>query len=339
MRHPSISVAMCTHNGERFVAEQIESILAQTHSVDEIVLSDDASADATVAVARSRVEYYLAHNPTSELRLTVIENQRALGVTANFEQAIRACAGEIIVLSDQDDRWSPVRVELSVAALEDDPAALLVHGDAALIDALGVATGETLFGSYGVDDGALTALAGPGAFELLLRRNLVTGATTAVRRELAESAYPFPSAWVHDEWLAVVAAASGRIVPLRDHLIDYRQHGSNVIGAAPLSLRGKLSRLVEPGAERNRRLLERASQLAQRYPHLSASDPARQKVLESKVDHERVRNSLSAHRLARIRTVLAEASTGRYREFGGGLQDVVRDLVQPLRRESSEPAG
>ncbi|MEQ1734866.1 MAG: glycosyltransferase, partial [Rhodoglobus sp.] len=129
MSQPSISVAMCTHNGERFVAEQVDSILAQTMAVDEIVLSDDASTDATVALARDRVALFLAQNPSSRVQLRVIENTQALGVTRNFEQAIRATAGEVVVLSDQDDRWSPERVALSVAALGDDPTALLVHGD------------------------------------------------------------------------------------------------------------------------------------------------------------------------------------------------------------------
>ena len=332
MKHPSISVALCTHNGERFVAEQLDSILAQSRAVDEIVLSDDASTDATVSIARSRVDLFLERNPSSDLRFRVILNPQALGVTRNFEQAVRATTGEIVFLSDQDDRWSPERVKLSVAALGDDTGALLVHGDADLVDEHGLAIGRTLFGSYGVDDAALATLGGAAAFELLLRRNLVTGATVALRRELAEAAYPFASAWVHDEWLAVVAAAMGRIVPLNDRLIDYRQHGSNVIGAVSLSFRGKVGRLFEPGAERNRRLLERSTQLAERYAGLPGATPARQAMLADKVEHERVRNSLSTRRLARIRPVMAEARTGRYRRFGGGTQDIARDLVQPLKR-------
>ncbi|MEQ1735012.1 MAG: glycosyltransferase family 2 protein, partial [Rhodoglobus sp.] len=191
--------------------------------------------------------------------------------------------------------------------------------------------GDSLFGSYGVDAAVLAVLGGPDAFELLLRRNLVTGATVALRRELADAAFPFPSAWVHDEWIAIVAAAHGRIVPLPQRLIDYRQHGSNVIGAVSLTMRGKFSRLVEPGFERNRRLLERATQLADWYATLPSAIPARRSAVDNKVHHERVRSSLSRHRLARIRAVLAEARTGRYREFGGGLQDIARDLVQPLR--------
>lgn len=331
----TVSVALCTHNGERFLAAQLDSILAQNRPVDEIVLSDDASTDGTLAIAQATIDAYLDRTPDSALRFTVLRNQPALGVTQNFEQAIRACSGDVLLLSDQDDLWSVERVEASIGAMGDDRTVLLVHSDARLIDELGADLGATLFGAYGVDESALRTIADGGGFELFLRRNLVTGATVALRRELAAAAVPFPSAWVHDEWLAIVAASIGRIVPLRDHLIDYRQHSSNVIGAVSLTFRGKLARLFAQGAERNRRLLERAEQLAQRYPQFgSAVTAGGVDSVRRNVEHEQVRASLSPHRLARITPVLAEARTGRYREFGGGLQDVVRDLVQPLKPAS-----
>ena len=86
----------------------------------------------------------------------------------------------------------------------------------------------------------------------------MTGATAAIRRRLAAVAVPFPAEWVHDEWLAMVAASIGRIVPLDEQLIDYRQHGGNEIGAVELTFRGKLGRLIAPGRQRNERLLARA---------------------------------------------------------------------------------
>lgn len=322
----AVSVALCTHNGERFIVEQLDSIFRQTVPVDQVVVSDDASRDGTVALVRAA----FAANPDAPA-LTLLENSAALGVTRNFEQAIAACSYDIIVLSDQDDVWAPDRVAKTLAAFGHD--VVLVHGDARLIDAEGRVLPASLFGSYAVDAAALDDIASGRALDQFLRRNLVTGATAAIRRELFAVASPFPDHWVHDEWLAVVAAATGRIVPLTDALIDYRQHGGNEIGAVTLGLRGRFARLVAPGRERNRRLLARATVLAERYHGFGNDTRAGRAVLE-KVAHEQVRSGLSIHRLARFRPVLREWRTGRYDQFGGGLQDVLRDLIQPLRPDS-----
>ena len=325
---PAVSVALCTHNGERFIDEQLASILLQTVLPDEVVVSDDASMDATV----QRVRAAFAAHPDGP-SLVLLQNAQPLGVTRNFEQAIAACSGAIIVLSDQDDVWSPRRVEAALEAFA-DPAVLLVHSDATLIDGTGAELPDTLFDAYAVTDAVRAQLASPRAFELLLHRNLVTGATMSVRRELAVGARPFPPSWVHDEWLAVAAAARGRIVPLPERLVRYRQHGGNEIGAVRVTLRAKLSRLTAPGAARNRRLLERAGDLADRAGSLGVTEPDRLVALAEKVEHERVRSGLSVHRALRVLPVLRELRTGRYHRFGGGLQDVARDLIQPLMPSS-----
>lgn len=327
MPAPGVSVALCTHNGERFLRAQLESILGQTRAVDEVVVSDDASTDGTVALVRAT----FAGHPDAP-PLTILENATALGVTRNFEQAIAATTGDIVLLSDQDDVWAPDRVAKTLAAFSGEDV-VLVHGDARLIDAQGRVLPATLYSSYSVDAAALHDIASGHAFDQFLRRNLVTGATAAIRRRLFDAASPFPDDWVHDEWLSMVASATGRIVPLTDSLIDYRQHGGNEIGAVTLGLRGRVGRLTAPGAERNRRLLARATVLAERYPGFD-DDPVALHAVREKVEHERVRSGLSIHRAARIGPVLREWRTGRYSRFGGGLQDVVRDLIQPLRPSS-----
>jgi len=321
-----VSVALCTRNGSRFIAAQIHSILAQTRPVDELIVSDDASSDETVSIVRAIIA---DHSDPPALR--TIENSTALGVTANFQQAILACSKEVVVLSDQDDVWATQRIERTLEAFDDDASVLLVHSDARLIDADGVAFNSSLFRSYRVDAATLGAIRSGRAYDVLLRRNVVTGATTALRRELAVIACPFPSSWVHDEWLAVVASATGRIVPVSEQLVDYRQHGSNQIGAVTVDFRAKLSRISTNGADRNRRLLARAEVLAKRLPSLIP--PAQQWMADAayeKLNHEQVRSALPVNRLLRVRPVFREVRTGRYRRFGGGLQDVVRDLLQPL---------
>ncbi len=319
----TVSVALGTHNGADYLEQQLRSVLSQTVLPSEIIISDDASADATVELARSVLR-------GSPVRLTVLENAVALGVTKNFEQAILACSGELVALCDQDDVWMPDRLERATALFASRPSLALVHGDAALVDAAGSDLGATLFEALEVGPTQLAAIHAGCAFELFLRRNLVTGATTMVRRTLAEKAAPFPSAWVHDEWLAVVAATTAEVDVVEAPLIAYRQHGSNQIGVEKLGLFGKVRRMLEPGAARSARLLERAVQLAERFDGLDGVTDEQRRAVAEKLAHERVRSGLSRVRILRVVPVLAELRTGRYRRFGRGAADAVRDVLQGL---------
>ena len=234
----AVSVALCTHNGARFVADQLRSILEQQPPPDEVVVSDDASTDATVEVVRAE----FGRSAPERVRLTVLENPAALGVSRNFEQALAACSGELIALSDQDDVWLPGRLSTAVARFEAEPELLLIHGDAILIDEHGSALGG-LFDSLDATRWELGTIEAGRALDTLIRRNLVTGATTMIRRRLLELARPFDDAWVHDEWLAIIAASAGGVGVLRRPLIEYRQHGANVIGARKLNVGQKAGRL------------------------------------------------------------------------------------------------
>ncbi len=329
-----VSVVMCTYNGADYVTEQLESILAQSRPPQELVVADDGSDDDTLAIVRTVVARYRDESvaPLDYVELTRDRRTQPepLGVAGNFERGLRAATGDAIALSDQDDRWHPGRLGRLVGILEHRPDVGLVHSDAALVDADGEPLGVTLFEALGVSRRELAGIAAGRAFEVLLRRNLVTGATAVVRRTVVDRALPIPDGWIHDEWLAIVAAAVGRTAVLRDPLIDYRQHGGNQIGAAKLTLRGKLNKLREPREERNENLLVRAEALVSRiddlFPEVSAK---RRTFAVLKLDHERVRYALPDRRIGRVGPVLVEWMRGRYSRYGLGAQDVLRDLVQP----------
>ncbi|MGV1034583.1 MAG: glycosyltransferase family 2 protein [Microbacteriaceae bacterium] len=340
-----VSVALATYHGERFIAEQLASILAQTVPVSQIVIADDGSSDATLAVAQEVLAGF-----TGEL-LILPAVGASLGVTRNFERALRACTGECIALCDQDDVWHPDKIERMLAVLGDG---LLACSDARLVgdDGEPLDGDPLLFGGLGMTDRERSRLRAGNAWPVLLRRNLVTGATVLLRRALLGLAGEFPDAWVHDEWLAIVAAAHGGVRLLEMPMIDYRQHGANQIGVrSKLTWRIRAERLRAPRTERNARLLARAEALVDwaRHPPAAAqgapgtvSEPAGsahmavQRVdglvadAEQKLAHERVRSALPAARFARLAPVLRERSTGRYDRFGLGSQDVLRDLAQPV---------
>ncbi|GAA1059540.1 hypothetical protein GCM10009573_09660 [Agromyces bracchium] len=326
-------MAIGTHNGGRYVGEQVRTILAQRRPVDELVVSDDASTDDTVGVVERAVDEHRATGGSVDL--VVLRNPAPLGVTANFEQALRAATGDLVALCDQDDLWHPDRIAMAVAVLEGRPQVRLVASDADLVDADGAPMDASLFETLGIDESLRASLDGPAAFDELLRRNLLTGATMVVRRELVELAAPFPSSWVHDEWLAVVAAVSGGIAVLPERLIGYRQHGANQIGVTSLGWRDRVDRLRAPRTERNGRLFSRADALARRLPGIAdlAGRVAPEfvaTVTGDKLAHERARADLPESRVHRLGPVLREWRTGRYTRYGLGGQDVLRDLVQPV---------
>ena len=321
---PSISVALCTHNGERFIVDQVRSILRQTEPPTQIVLSDDASTDATVELVQREVADHLGE----PVELVVLRNAPALGVTANFEQAVAACTGDLIALSDQDDVWLADRVEVIVDAFDLDPGLSLLFSDAQLVDGAGEPLRDTLFQSIRFTAGEQREVHAGEALTTLLRRNVVTGATVMFRRTLLDDALPFPASWVHDEWLAVVAAIVGRIDFLPAQLIEYRQHGGNQIGARKPTLRDKVGRVTESRSARNARLAARAEALAARAERFPA---AVRPLLVAKVAHERRRQGYPASRVRRLAPVIGTAVSGGYRRFGRGRYDVIRDLLQPAR--------
>ena len=326
-----ISVALCTHNGALFLGEQIRSICAQTLPPNEIVLSDDASSDGSVAAVRAALDACRVDRPELAVELRVIENRPALRVTKNFEQAVKACGGDLIALSDQDDVWQPDRLERMAVEFERRPDLMLLHTDARLVDAQGQPLGGTLFHALEVHASELARIHAGQAFEVLLRRNLVTGATTVFRRSLLEAALPFPVEWLHDEWLGIIAAAVGRVDVLETALIDYRQHGNNQIGARRDSLAEKFRKAVASRGDTHVQRARKAELLLERLQALGsrADAPTIEKVA-AKLEHQRFRARLPAHRLQRCVPVLREAMTGRYGRFGRGFRGVVRDLFESV---------
>jgi glycosyltransferase involved in cell wall biosynthesis len=133
-----ISVALCTYNGARFLPAQLESILAQTRLPDEVHVFDDCSTD-------NSVELLVRFAPQAAFPVHIHRNAERKGSILNFEQAIRACSGTLIALSDQDDIWHPERLQRSEEALQQHPGTGAVFTDGLLIDEAGEPTGMRLW--------------------------------------------------------------------------------------------------------------------------------------------------------------------------------------------------
>lgn len=315
---PRISVALCTYNGERFIAQQIESILAQSMPVDEIVLGDDASSDNTVQIVEERVA-------GTNIDLMVRRHNPGLGVRSNFADAISATTGDVIILCDQDDVWHQDKVEKLVETLDDKE---LVHSDARLVDAEGNPKGSALLEELNVSAWEKRNLVDGDALAVLLKRNLVTGATAAVKGEFARSIMPVPDGWIHDEWLGFIAAFDCQLVLLPEALTDYRQHENNQIGAKKEPLFVQIKRKISADSDDDARRLTRALS-ASHFVNATQRGTAEQRHrLEEAVKHQQARSLMPKGHFSRIPSLMGEASKGNYSKYSRGIWAFGRDLLR-----------
>ncbi len=318
---PKLSVAMCTYNGDRYVEEQLRSILGQSRAVDEIIVSDDGSSDATLDKVRETV----GNLPSGRPVLKTLTGSR-LGITQNFARAVSACTGDIIFLSDQDDVWVPSKVERILKEFERHPNSLLVFSDARLVDASLNEIGKSQFQTVRMTNRQRRALTGQRGFEILLRRNVVTGATVAFRRELLQIALPFPRNWLHDEWLAILAAAKNGLGIIDEPLVMYRQHDSNQCGMRPESITSQVASAAS--SYRDTKRYARIRQVADRLVETNTNpDGQRLHHLQLALNFEEKRQCLPASRFKRILYVGRLAITGRYWRYTDGARSILKDIL------------
>ncbi|UCR90333.1 glycosyltransferase family 2 protein [Mycetocola spongiae] len=322
-RTPAVSVALATYNGARYIEAQLRSICSQTILPAEIILSDDGSRDDTIALAIATV--------SDSVPLRILRHDRKLGVRGNFSAAIEAATHPIVILADQDDYWYPTRVETAVQAFIAQPEVDLLFGDADLIDGQDGSLDTTLFETLPVTESERQQIHEGHAFGPFLRRNLATGMTVAFRRSLWTRAAPIPSDWLHDEWLAIIAAAENRIGIIEKPLMAYRIHDQNAIGVRRPTVWVKTKRVLSPRGERNVVLERRTAELVnylEARPALFAA-PVRE-AARGKLRVEAFRAALPRRRWARIIPVLGELPRGDYARYTSqGRVEILRDLFQP----------
>lgn len=338
-----ISVALCTYNGSRFLREQLESIAHQSRLPDEIVIVDDGSTDESVTIANEFAK-------TSLVSVAIHANDVNLGSTRNFARAIKLCSGDVIALSDQDDVWLPKKLERISTEFNSDPRVGMVFSNAMLADERLSPIGGNLWReSFRPRD--RFAFSQGQATDVLLQYNVVTGATMAFRAALKPAILPIPilAEFIHDGWIALIAAMCSRVVALPENLINYRQHSEQQLGAG-------LSRWQIPRSERYRltiadrelaiarlenfrhifdlsflelmRSVAPAPQLVptlERFTHMLEQTSQR---IEKHIAHIAARADLSEPRPYRLRRVIREMKTGRYEEFSRGWQSALLDLVR-----------
>lgn len=319
----SLCVAICTYNGQRYLQEQLASITAQTRLPDQLIATDDCSSDDTVKLLR---EFQRA----APFPVGVLVNPENLGYVKNFEKAIGLCPGDIVVLSDQDDVWKPERLAETERFFVKNPEVDAVFSNAELVDESLQPFSYDLWEAIEFTDLEKRSIETGDASRVLLRRNVVTGATMAFRGQLKSRLLPIPPIWVHDEWLAAIIAATGIIQFIPNKLIYYRQHSGNQIGARKLSPSRKLGLLFTKRESFHKNLLWKTGMLHERLATLLPAEHPLVVELGKKLMHLKTRANLQPSRLSRISSVVTELVQGNYFRYSSGWKSVVRDLFEPL---------
>jgi glycosyltransferase involved in cell wall biosynthesis len=338
----SISVAMATFNGQRFIREQLNSLAAQQHLPSELIIADDASSDKTVAIAEQFAK-------AAPFTVHIHRHDNRVGYRANFMRAASLCTSDVIAFCDQDDIWSPRKLALCIEPFQ-DPAVLLAYHNAEVVTAAGERVGS-------LDYLASAPITPPLSLCPIRNMPFALGFTEVFRRSILE----FSDLWEmsldyndltapmgHDQWVFFIASVFGSIVYIDKALASYRQHDSNLYGwNRPLdffsdvlpyllynptnnlhALQQVSGRCAEILKQTRHNLTDiwqqRATMGAARYRFLADLYAARKRLYTSAILAERVK---AFHRIV---------STSGYRpkrSWGLGRQALVRDLCLGL------PAG
>lgn len=219
-----ITILMAAYNGERFIAEQIDSIMLQTEQNFVLHIQDDYSADGTYPILCA----YAAKYPG---KIFIHRNPENSGAAKwNFLQMMTAFQDDYVMLCDQDDVWLPNKIEITMKQMRAMEEAygrqtpILVHTDLVVVDDRLSSIGKSLNQMLGLRMERST-------LSSQIVQNTVTGCSSMYNRALAQLVRVPQFCIVHDWWLGLIAVSFGKKAYLSETTMLYRQHGVNSIGA------------------------------------------------------------------------------------------------------------
>jgi len=211
MNNKLVSVVMCTYNGEKYLKEQLESILHQTYKNLEIIIVDDCSTDTTISIIKQYMKI--------DDRISFFQNQDNLGFLKNFEKALPLSNGSYIALADQDDIWKENKIEIFLKNIQNN---MLIYSDAIIIDKDSKVVGTQLIQPTNL-------LCAGKCNKIFFLNNVVSGNTLMFNKELLPYLLPFPkNITYHDSWIAYVASTYGSITFTSESLTYYRRYTEQV---------------------------------------------------------------------------------------------------------------
>ena len=263
-----IAIILATYNGEKYIAEQIESLLAQTETGWELLVHDDGSSDRTPEILR----HFGVQYPD---RIHVLDGPPCGGAKDNFLRMIREVRAPYVMFCDQDDVWLPEKVELTLREMKRLEAKhgaekpLLVFTDLCVTDERLHPVATRLSAYQKLNPGRTKA-------KELMIQNVITGCTVMINCTLAKLAIrPENTAGIimHDWWCALIAASFGAVSYVDRALVLYRPHSDNFVGAKNLNSPRYLTARIRRPADIKHSLLatrRQATFLAETFPAADA---------------------------------------------------------------------
>lgn len=210
MKEETISIALCTYNGAKFLSLQLDSILQQSYKNIELIIVDDNSSDTTESLLKDIAE--------KDHRIKLFFNEKNLGFNTNFEKAIRLCSGNFIAIADQDDIWELNKIELLMKHIGNN---WLIFSNSQFIDEDGhPIDGQILSDNFNLDG---------RDFRSLLLSNFVTGHTVLFSKSFLNFLLPIPKAGYYDWWMGFIALYHKKIACLNKKLTLHRIHSHSVM--------------------------------------------------------------------------------------------------------------
>lgn len=229
-----IDILLATYNGEKYLEEQLDSILSQTYSNIQLIISDDCSTDNTRQILKKYEE--------QDKRIKIYYQEKNLGCVKNFEFLLKHVQNENFMLSDQDDKWLPEKVEKAYETMQKEKADL-VFGDLEVVNE-NLETIYPSFNSYMSLNKKIEKYI--NSYKLNYLYNCITGCTVMTKKKWIQKVLPLPADskhLVHDHWIGLMVALEGKLAYMPETYIKYRQHGNNQIGTEKKSY--KLNNLEE----------------------------------------------------------------------------------------------
>ncbi len=214
-----IDILMATYNGEKYVKEQVLSILNQTYTNFRLIISDDNSEDNTLNILEELKE--------KDKRIEIYTHDKNLGVSKNFEFLLRKVISKYYMFADQDDVWYDDKIEKTYVKMICDSYGL-VCTDLNLVDENLNSLGDT----FNHHMKKLYKLRRYDDYRMVMLYNVVTGCTIMSKKEYIRYVLPFPENKniLHDHWIPLVISQRAKIGYLNEPTMNYRQHGNNQVG-------------------------------------------------------------------------------------------------------------
>lgn len=323
MDSPKISIAMATFNGESFLREQLSSLVNQTLAPDELVVCDDCSSDSTLII----LEEFRA-SISFDLNIKINEINRGAGYS--FKNAIDFCTGDIILFCDQDDIWMQDKIENIERLFKETPDLDYVICNANIVNDKSEYLGYSLWDQREFSDYWRKRFNSGYQFEVLQKKNIVTGMTTAISKRVKELGCNKPSFVLHDAWYIYVASINDLKGKLIDKsLVNYRQHSKQQYG----SIKDKYNVRILNALKGNQKSVELNIKIIEPLVKYAAqifnenTDNQKLIYLKDKLDHYKLRKGIvESNGFRRFYFVFQEILNGRYYKHSS-VKNALIDLI------------